>query len=56
MYHNSFEDNIVKLIKALDYFDCPKDMESVCKTLVQQMSKASDQALMKIHQDIQRIW
>lgn len=49
---------MIKLIKALDFFACDADLNLMCKNLAKSISGVADDNdyLENIHQSIQRIW
>jgi hypothetical protein len=47
---------LIHIIKALDFFNCPKDISEVCHILASYLENASNDELEKVHLLIQEIW
>ena len=47
---------LIHIIKALDFFNCPKDISEVCHILAIYLEKASNDELEKVYLQIQEIW
>ena len=48
--------DMIYVIKALDFFHCPAELDTVCRALSTYLENAQDDELENIHSLIQRIW